>query len=103
MRTNSRLHPITFRNRTPSSPAIPTAAAPIARFCGETIFAQTPPELFEAAIRVGLRCAFFAAVTCTTPKSEFEDVSYPVMAVSSQPLSGERKAKKPPAPAAQVP
>src|SRR3954465_8313692 len=82
---------------------MPTAAAPIARFCGETIFAQTPPELFDAASSVGLRCAFLAAVTCSTPNSEFDEVSDPVMAVPSQPISGDRKAKKPPGPAAQVP
>jgi hypothetical protein len=29
---------------------MPTAAAAMARFCGEIILPSTPPELFEAAI-----------------------------------------------------
>src|SRR5947207_6849708 len=82
---------------------MPAAAQPIARFCGEIIFASTPPELLDAAISVGLKCAFFAAVTWSTPNSELDEVSDPVTAVPSQPSSGDRKAKKPPAPAAQVP
>ena len=87
----------------PSRPAKPTAAAPIARFWGETIFASTPPELFEPASRIGDSEALCAAVTCSAPKSELVDVSEPVTAVPNHPISGERNANAPPAPAAQVP
>src|SRR4051812_28788778 len=101
--TSPTLHRTTLRNRSPSLPARPTAAAPMARFCGETIFASTPPELLAAASSVGDRSAFFAAVTCSAPNREFVEVSDPVTAVPSQPMIGDRKAKNPPAPAAQVP
>ena len=84
-------------------PASPTAAAPIARFWGEIIFASTPPELLAAAISVGDRLDLCAAVTCRAPNSELVDVSDPVTAVPNQPISGDRNAKNPPAPAAQVP
>ena len=84
-------------------PARPTAAAPIARFWGETILASTPPELLAAAISVGFKFALCAAATWSAPNSELVEVSDPVTAVPNQPISGDRKAKKPPAPAAQVP
>src|ERR1700729_2257899 len=87
----------------PSLPASPTAAAPIARFCGEIILANTPPELFEAASSVADRFALCAAATCRAPNSEFDEVSEPVTAVPNHPIIGDRKAKNPPAPAAQVP
>ena len=82
---------------------MPTAAAPMARFCGEIILPSTPPELFAAASRVGERPASLAAVTCSAPKSAFEEVSEPVTATPSQPISGDRNAKNAPAPAAQRP
>ena len=44
-----------------------------------------------------------AAATWSAPNSELVEVSEPVTAVPNQPISGDRKAKKPPAPAAQVP
>src|ERR1700712_5760965 len=97
------LHPITFRNISPSWPASPTAAAPIARFCGEIIFASTPPELLAAAISVGDRLDLCAAATCSAPNSELVEVSDPVTAVPNHPIRGERNAKNAPAPAAQVP
>ena len=52
-RTSRMLHPITLRKSTPSWPPMPTAAAPIARFCGEIIFPSTPPEELAAASSVG--------------------------------------------------
>ena len=45
----------------------------------------------------------WAAATWSAPNSELVEVSEPVTAVPNQPISGERKAKKPPAPAAHVP
>src|SRR5213079_593794 len=101
--SSRRLHGRTRRKMSPSRPARPTAAAPIARFWGETIFASTPPELLDAAIKTGERCDLLAAVTCRAPNSELDDVSEPVTAVPNQPMSGDRKAKKAPAPAAHVP
>ena len=47
--------------------------------------------------------ASFAAATCNWPNSEFDDVSEPVTATPSQPMIGDRNAKKPPAPAAHRP
>src|SRR3954467_7581628 len=75
----------------------------MARFWGETILPSTPPEELAAASRLGSRPARLAADTCSTPKSEFEDVSEPVTAVPSQPMIGEKKARIPPAPAIQLP
>src|SRR5437870_1037324 len=81
----TRLQMITRRKMSPSRPSRPTAAAAIARFCGEIILPSTPPELFEAASRTGDRCALPAAATCRAPNSEFDEVSEPVTAVPSQP------------------
>src|SRR3954463_4497462 len=92
------LHLITWRKMSPSWPASPTAAAPIARFCGETIFPSTPPDELAAASSVGSNPASFAAVTCRTPNSEFDDVSEPVTATPSQPMIGERNGSTSPAP-----
>ena len=75
----------------------------MARFWGDTILARTPPELLAAASSVGESPDCLAAATCSAPNSELVDVSDPVTAVPNQPISGDRKAKKPPAPAAQVP
>ncbi len=97
------LHPSTLRKRSPSWPAMPTAAAPMARFCGEIIFPSTPPELLAAAMSVGDSPASSAALTWRAPKRALEDVSDPVTATPSQPISAERNAKKPPAPAAHRP
>jgi hypothetical protein len=47
----------------------------MARFCGEVIFPSTPPDGLAAAIRVGDRPTSLAAVTCSAPKSAFDDVS----------------------------
>src|SRR5919204_2050249 len=97
------LHLSTLRKMSPSRPLIATAAAPIARFCGEIIFPNTPPEELAAAISVGLRPAFFAAVTCRAPNSELDDVSEPVTATPNQPMIGDRKANALPAPASHSP
>ncbi len=48
------LHTMTRRKRSPPSrPWKPTAAAAMARFCGEIILPSTPPEELAAAMRVG--------------------------------------------------
>ena len=84
----------TLRNRSPSWPAMPTAAAPIARFCGEIILPSTPPERVRRGEQRRVESpASFAAVTCSAPNSEFDDVSEPVTATPSQPMIGDRKAK----------
>src|SRR3954464_9951925 len=93
----------TFRNRSPSLPAIPTAAAAIARFCGLIILPSTPPELFAAASSTLESPDLFAAVTCKAPNREFDEVSDPVTATPSHPRIGEMSANTPPAPAIQVP
>ena len=65
-------------------------------------------KLSASPKRIGIEIAFLPVDAATVlrkafPNSEFVDVSEPVTAVPNQPMSGERKAKKPPAPAAQVP
>src|SRR3954452_11344232 len=75
----------------------------MARFWGEIIFPSTPPELLAAAISVGDRPASCAAVTWRAPNSELDDVSEPVIATPSQPISDDRKPKTPPAPATHIP
>ena len=65
--------------------------------------ASTPPELLAAASSVGESPDCLAAATCRAPNSELVEVSEPVTAVPNQPISGDRNAKKPPAPAAHVP
>src|SRR6266508_1188715 len=82
---------------------MPTALAPIARFCGEIILPSTPPELLAAASRVGESPVWCPAVTWSRPKSEFDEVSEPLTATPSQPRIEDRKAKKPPAPAISLP
>jgi hypothetical protein len=47
--------------------------------------------------------ASLAAVTWSAPKSALDEVSDPVTATPSHPISAERKAKNPPAPAAHRP
>ena len=79
------------------------AAAAIARCCGESILASTPPVLFPAASRVGESPASCAAATCSPPNSEFDAVTEPVIATPSQPINGEISAKALPAPAAHSP
>src|SRR5450631_4754262 len=101
--TKPRLHPTTFRKMSPSLPDMPTAAAAIARFCGEIILPSTPPDELAAAMRTGLSPACLAAETCNAPKSELEDVSEPVTATPSQPRTGERTANAAPAPAIHLP
>src|SRR5664280_3120317 len=93
-----RLQPSTRRNSSPSCPAMPTAPAAIARFCGETILPSTPPELLAAAMSSGFRPVCLAAVTCTAPNREFDEVYEPVTATPSQPRIGDIKANRPPQP-----
>ena len=88
--SSSRLQPITLRKMSPSRPAMPTAAAAIARFCGLTILPSTPPEEFAAAISTGSSPALAAVCTCRAPNSAFDEVSEPVTATPIQPRIGER-------------
>ena len=76
----------------PSWPTMPTAAAATARFCGESILPSTPAEEFVAAISTGLSPAWSAAVACSRPNSEFDEVSDPVIATPIQPMSGDSSA-----------
>ena len=76
---------------------------PIARFCGEIIFASTPPEPFAAPSRNGDTLIFAAAVVCKVPNSTLEPTSVPVIATPNQPTIGDRNAKNAPAPARNRP
>ena len=48
---------------------------------------MTPPELLAAAISTGLMPSCSAVTRCRPPKSTFDDVSEPVSATPSQPIS----------------
>src|SRR5680860_261225 len=87
----------------PSLPAMPTAAAAIARFWGEIILPSTPPELLADASRTSDSPASLAASTWRAPKSAFDDVSEPVIATPSHPTIADRKANTSPEPATQRP
>jgi L-lactate dehydrogenase complex protein LldE len=50
IRTSAMLQPSRLRIKSPSRPAQPTAAAPIARFLGETILSTTLPELLVCPV-----------------------------------------------------
>ena len=95
--------PMTRRRIEDSLPRSPTAVAAMVRFCGLTILPRTPPELLAPTSSSGLSPASCAAVCCRVANSAFAEVSDPVTAVPSQPRIGERKAKKAPVPAIQVP
>src|SRR5713101_8066970 len=45
----------------------------------------TPPELFAAPIRIGLRPSCVAVIFCKLPNRTFDEVSEPVSATPSQP------------------
>src|SRR5256714_13434481 len=68
----------------------------MARFCGEIIFASTPPEELAAPNRYGEAFRLVAACVCRPPNSWVEPASVPGMATPNQPTIGARKAKKPP-------
>src|SRR3569833_448022 len=51
--SSTRLQPTTLRKMSPSLPAMPTADAAIARFCGLIILPSTPPEELAAASSSG--------------------------------------------------
>src|SRR3954453_19264678 len=99
IRTSSTLQPTTRLNSTPSSPAMPTAAAPIARFWGEIILPRTPPDELAAANSTGSDPVSLAPVACSCPNSALELVSDPVIATPIQPRIDDRNANTLPAPA----
>src|SRR3954453_6418163 len=70
--TRAMLHLNTERMTPPSRPAMPAAAAAIARCCGESILASTPPELFPAASSVGDNPASCPAAIWSSPNNEFD-------------------------------
>src|SRR5699024_4126945 len=98
-----RHHQMTRRKLDAALPRRPTADAAIVRFCGLIILPPTPPELLAPTSSSGLRPASCAAVCCSVANRALAEVSEPVTAVPSQPRIGERKAKKAPVPAIQVP
>ena len=71
--------------------------------CASIILPITPPELFDATIRDGDRCSCCAVTCCRLPKSTFDDVSLPVSATPSQPISGEKNGNSTPVPASMSP
>jgi hypothetical protein len=94
------LHLTTERMASSSRPAMPAAAAAIARCCGESILARTPPVLFPMATNMGDSPASCPAATWSSPNNAFEAVTEPPIATPSQSIDGEISANTPPAPAA---
>ena len=64
---------------------LPVAVLATTMLWASTIFPITPPELFAAAMSVGLRPSWLAVIFCKLPKSTLEEVSEPVRATPSQP------------------
>ena len=71
--------------------------------CGEIIFPVTPPEEFEATVRIGLRSSRVADTCCNRPNSAFAEVSEPVMNTPSHPSTGEKNANIGPVAASDQP
>ena len=63
----------------------------------------TPPELLDATISEGDRCNCCAVTCWRLPKRTFEEVSLPVSATPSQPMSGEKNGNRMPVPASMRP
>src|SRR5262245_57475280 len=84
------------RSSSGSRPTSPLAAHATVIDCGEIIFPVTPPEEFDATVRIGLRSSRFAETCCSRPKSALADVSDPVMKTPSQPSTGEKNANNGP-------
>ena len=55
------------------------------------ILPMTPPEALAEAIRTGETPIWRAVMVCKLPKSTLADVSEPVLAVPSQPISVPKK------------
>jgi len=56
----------------------------------------TPPALFAAPMRIGLKFNCSAVMRCNPPNSAFDDVSLPVNATPSQPMYVPKKGKNHP-------
>ena len=82
-------------------------SAAIASDCGEIIFPMTPPIVLAARKRSGEMFANagldVAAMYCNPANSAFADVSEPVTAVPTQPMTGEMKENADPDPARKYP
>src|SRR3954463_14396663 len=69
--TSPMLHLSNERITSPSRPAMAAAAAAIARCCGESILAGTPPVLFPGGGRVGEKPASAPPPPRQPPKRRF--------------------------------
>src|SRR5947209_33295 len=86
----------TNRKIDPSLPTWFVAAVAMQIDCASIIFPITPPALFVAHIRIGLRFSCCAVIFCKPPNSTFEDVSLPVSATPSQPINVPKNGKSQP-------
>src|SRR6266446_945594 len=86
----------TIRKIDPSLPTWFVAAVAMQIDCASIIFPITPPALFVAHIRIGLRFSCCAVIFCKPPNSTFEDVSLPVSATPSQPINVPKNGKSQP-------
>ena len=83
-------------NRSDSFPTSPTAAAPIAIDCGETIFPVTPPEAFALTVTTGSTPRVSAEVACNLQNKALDDVSDPVRNTPNHPSIGEKNGNSEP-------
>ena len=75
----------TKRSIRPSWPYQCVAVLATTMLCASIILPITPPELFAAAMSVGLTPTYVAEMVWRLPKSTLDDVSEPVSATPNQP------------------
>jgi hypothetical protein len=96
---SARLCQNTERNTVPASGLSgrpPVATLSTTMLWASIIFPITPPELLDAVVRIGESISCRAVTCCKFPKRTLDEVSLPVSAVPSHPMSGEKKGKSEP-------
>src|SRR5712692_10262900 len=68
--------------------------------CASIILPITPPALFVAHMRIGLKFNCCAVIFCKQPKRAFDEVSLPVSATPSHPMNVPKNGKNQPVPVA---
>src|SRR2546422_3904979 len=83
----------TKRKMEPSLPTWLVAAVAIQMDCASTILPMTPPALFAAHIRMGLRLSCWAVIFCKPPKRALEEVSLPEKGKRSEEHTSELQSR----------
>ena len=99
----SEAPPDQFAEQCPFGRRVPTAAAATARFCGESILPSTPAEELAAAIRTGSSPVCCGRGGLHQAEQRVGRGVGTGQATPIQPITGERKAKKPPVEASADP